>query len=275
MKTVMRKLVVYAPTLHPALLPAAMPDEVRFLCPGLPLPAEEKAGRFFQPENLPFAPTEASKVLEELLELGLRLAPGRRLKDRLTPEAGAPRLPEDEALALENFTNDGKNPGKHPPPANREDLRQAQKLLLLAWDHEENILALNALEDEVRTGEARLRQTLGEGDPLPEDTRKSAEKHVPDYDWAILLEALAAFLPPESLILSAHRQLRATLLEEGLLRPLSEDLRQDLAAWPENFTERLTWARVPLSSLAPGNDTGRGKKEGRPILVYGFTGQDA
>ncbi|MCL1889939.1 MAG: hypothetical protein FWF99_05490 [Desulfovibrionaceae bacterium] len=275
MKTIMRKLVVYAPTLHPALLPVAMPDEVRFLCPGLPLPAEEKTGRFFQPENLPFSPTEATKVLEELLELGLRLAPERRLKDRSAGGTAPSRLPEDEILALEDFTADGKNPGKRPPPANPEDLRQAQKLLLLAWDHEENILALNALEGEVRAGEARLRQTLGEGEPPPEDTRKDAGEHAPDYNWAILLEALAAFLPPEALILSAHRQLGEALFEEGLLRPLPEDLRQDLAAWPENFMERLAWAHAPLRRLPPGSGTGRGKKEGRPILVYGFTGQGA
>ncbi|MDR2503667.1 MAG: hypothetical protein LBD82_04695 [Deltaproteobacteria bacterium] len=259
----MHKPIVYIPTLHAELAPAGLPCETLFLRPGLPLPSGGEERGVFLPDNLPWGPDQADSVLRELLALGSVLnrdAPQEPVRTHfLKPlRQGVETLPAEERAYLENFAHSGqvgtdKNILTRQGTARgRMGLQEAQKTLLLAWEHEENILALNALERVLEEKQARLHGYLGEGER--EESVSAPEHHAPAYSWRAVLGAMGAFLPTGALLLSAHTDLCAELREQGSLRPLPEELRASLNAWPDYFTAGLGLAVTPLRTLAHMRD---------------------
>ncbi len=206
-------LVFYFPWQKRALASLPLPEELYFLNPGLPLPAEEPgAERIFTPKDFPYDPPSAARCLQDLL------AEGELLGENLLSGASAgASLPSSPLSASENSAlNAFARTGAYAPEAKiaREDTRlppefareQAQKLLLLSAYLEDSILAAGALALKINENEARLRDLLV--NPDEDDTLDSARDPVFDSTgmannlsekalsrWPEMLRAWLVFLP--------------------------------------------------------------------------------
>jgi hypothetical protein len=246
-----------------------MPESVLFLDPGLPQTAARPG--FFCAPSYPFSREEAASVLAELLHIGesLDLAEhtGRQAARVTDAAAFSGALSAGEEAALRRFAAESaaEAPGKGAGAQN--PLIAVQKALLLAWDLEERLLSIEALRREVAGAAIPLAEALADPSAalgadkgvngtagadqsfaLPgilKDTLQGLpENALPD--WRLNLAAIAAFLPETVLLVTGNREMRAALLEAGMLLPLPEDAAQALAGWPEERKAACLWTKTPL-----------------------------
>ncbi len=232
-------LFVYVPTLHRSLAPAGLPESVAFLHPGLP--GLDFWPRDFHPANYPLSPQAARACLDDLLTLGENMAQAGH--EGLTPESGPRRADAMSPLereALARFAGpDAPTEGSGERDA---ALRAAQATLLLAWDLEEKLLEIRGLEEKVAQSWAELNTQL-HGEEAAAIQTLGATQAPP---WQAVLAAMAAFLPEGSVLVSAHEDLRRQLQEDGLLRPLPQELAASLSDWDKELIAAVLWAREPL-----------------------------
>ena len=218
-------LIFYLPCLSRELVSAALPQEVLFLNPGLPLSAEmAESGRIWTPDGMPYNPAVAAACLRDLLAEGERLghdllfSAGTGERANALPVPGAVFADASERTALRDFARTG-----HYEPEARSDApaapsqeaarEQAQKLLLLYAHLEDSILASRKLAREISAGEEVLFDLL-----RAEDQEETAQVMPPFADiskagealleqslarWQEVLRAWLALLPPESVFYTA------------------------------------------------------------------------
>lgn len=238
-------LLVYVPTLHKALAPARLPETVAFLHPGLP-------GLNFRahdlcPGSYPFPPEAARVQLADLLAFGESMArtkDGIRIQEENT-RLQAAILPVTEKEALAHFSATGKASEASDKGAGTADapLQSAHKALLLTWDLEERLLEIKTLEEKVAMAWAELQSQLHDTEATSPPPATEAPEEAP---WRATLGAMAAFLPPESILVSGHAELRLHLLEGGMLHPLPEDMAESLPDWDTGLLSATLWAHLPL-----------------------------
>ncbi len=237
-----KTFLLYTPTLHRELAPAHVPSGVLFMHPGLP--GSMRADQW-RPASYPMSASEAKSVLAELLALGQSVA----LADNPGLWAAAPQpsgraLPPEEEAALLRFTvaRDAREQGL--PLA-------AQQTLLLTWDLEERLLELEALRRQVTEAGKALAASLGDDDEPENDFFLPLDTGVDEPAWQTTLAAMAAFLPPEAILVTAHARMRQDLTEAGLLSPLPplplEGISLD--SWPPELRAASLWAKAPLWRL--------------------------
>lgn len=256
------KQIIYAPIMHSSLAPQGLPDDVLFICPGLGVGVPPRA---FTPEGLPFTGREAQAVLAELLTLGAEFSAGGDLK----LAAGQGWLEREEArkedlraekAALENFVQSGGNDhkgnewtraasaGALSPASQADQFKNSQKALLLAWEHEDNIIAMRELEIKIAEGEERLASVLSEGNV---DTAKTdfLPPARPEYSWRLVLDAMSAFLPEEAAIFTAYGPMIEDLRAQGVLEPIPGNIVNALSHWPDELVSSLLAAELPTWRL--------------------------
>ncbi|MDL2313926.1 hypothetical protein LJC36_02975 [Desulfovibrio sp. OttesenSCG-928-C14] len=298
------KKIIYIPTLHQELIPADLPGCLTFLRPGLP--EKEQGASGYCPPDLPFAPGEAAGVLREMLELGyafgksgdLRLlagqgqlgGPGCGALGWLERENAYKEKLRQEKRSLDEFARSGQTESGPTRGGNAwsranalgdpgattmaEQFKNAQKILLLAWELEKNLLEIRAAELAVQEKTHLLKQSLADPsllDPCPMDL-SPMELRLDDLEdepspagpqnfslespggmatpsWRIILDAAGAFLPEGSVLFSCHQGMLEDLREAGMLQPLPGDLLELCADFPPEVTAGLLLAHGPLWRL--------------------------
>lgn len=231
-------MTLYFPHLHPDLLPAlerqALPKGVRFLDPGL---ARPDSPDHVLPEGAPFDRRLAKAILADTMRFGESVSNPRDIAvhgllqqaQTLAPESG--RLVQ--ADVERSMAMAGGQPSAGADPL-LEARRQAQTLLLLAWNLEERMLDLRAIDAGLRESWARLGESVHSGeegqsgaeDEPEADTEAMAVGTMlsgltlPDaygeaLPWRRLLEAFAVLAPGQDLV-TADAFIVATLREAGL-----------------------------------------------------------
>lgn len=241
---------IYIPALRKEFAGLPLPDGVLLLDPGLPHTGG--ADLFFTPAAYPLSPDAAARALAELLSLGetLDLANPKNagLARAALPEYGL--SPEESGDLAAFAAKTGPLPSPDAPPS----LLAAQKILLLAHDLETRLVEIRTLAREV--AETALPLALALGDPAAEDAASgplaTLLPDIPDTagpDWRVIVTAMAAFLPEEALLVTAHEGMRDALRESGMLLPLPEESARQLGNWPDSLKESMLWARAPLWRL--------------------------
>lgn len=270
----MNKKIIYTPTMHESLAPKELPKDVLFMRPGLP--SSEPSDSIYVPENLPYPPAQAETVLRELVSMGSTLAREGSLKfmagqSWLQTENSAQRKSElEEKRLLEKVARTGSVDDTQPAetitiaPNNTEYLHNAQKTLLLAWEHENYCIEIAALKEKITAGDRLLQNSLGAlginehelheiaGANIFEDEAaagtifENEPESSPGYDWRIIVDAMGALLPQSAILLTADEEIFDALNASALLNPLPESLLKEFAHWPEDFTAFLLYAQAPL-----------------------------
>jgi hypothetical protein len=157
-------MTLYFPHMHPDLLPGAdrqaLPEGVRFLDPGLARPDSPDHAL---PQDAPFDRRLAKAILADTLRFGESVANPRDIAvhgllqqaQALAPESGRLVLAEVER----SMAGAGGQPGAPAEPL-LEARRQAQTLLLLAWNLEERMLDLRRIGLDLRDSWARLGESV-------------------------------------------------------------------------------------------------------------------
>ncbi len=238
----------YLPFMHPGLAGAGLPDEVRFLNPGLT--RDSATARVHAPAALPLFGRSAERFLADLLAEGeslgadaLSLAwPGR---DALTaPLRGGMSAAERRALAA--FTASAQyipqyipqyTPDKGEINAGQADgLLQAQKLLLLAYELEEAVLSTRALGEVVSGHERALQDLLHSDNDAEAEIALSATNATGFGDdilerclsrWLEILRCWQHFLPGETVFYTADLAVLPGL-DAGSAVPLAADKSVEL-----------------------------------------------
>ncbi len=281
-----KPIFICFPAMHKELAPQNMPEELRFMEPGLAMDASAAKNSFTLP-GLPFSPKEAGRVMSELLEMGLNIGRGGDLKlfaAASSMENNGREAEEKRALLRFASGEEPEEPAETGGFTPDEALKNAQKTLLLAWDLEEKILEISRLEKRFADVSISLHEALGEmpdeNSILENDEAQEAAANLlaalfetdtgqlrvkndelpPGYgvsspDWRTVLNAAAPFLPMESVLVSADTELAACLKDLAALREPEGELAGICGNWqaPETLDEGRTarplYASLPLWKL--------------------------
>lgn len=260
-------MTFYFPHLHPALLAdserEALPDGVRFLDPGLG-PSDSPVHQL--PENAPFDRRTAKAVLADTMRFGEDVANPREIAvhgllqqaQALAPESG--RLVQAEVER--SLAGVGTTTDVQADPL-LEARRQAQTLLLLAWNLEERMLDLRQIDAGLRDSWSRLGESVSpaeeaehvaapaegedsvetDGDAMAVGTMLSGlglpEPDEESLPWRRMLEAFAVLAPGQDLV-TAETEIALTLREAGV--PESNGVFQ-APAWRLSGLDRCPSAR--------------------------------
>lgn len=243
---------IYAPTLHRELLQRHMPEGVLFLDPGLPQTAERSG--LFHPKTYPLTSSQAASVLAELLTIGEALD----VATRTGSQTARALFADADDTTYKKKVDIARSATQSSSSANiHAGIVAAQKVLLLAWDLEERLAEINRLRREI----AEMARPLAENlhGPAQKDVGEFSDLGFPDIfvgehsfsnfneaDWRLTLTAMAAFLPEGATLVTAHPDMRAAMLEAGMLLPLPEDVALRLTGWPEQGISTLLWTKAPL-----------------------------
>lgn len=227
-------MLLYFPNLLPQSLSdearAALPEGTRFLDPGLAKPGSPE---HHLPEGTPYDRRHARALLSDTLNFGLAMANPRDI-------AVQGLLTEDEALSREGsmavlseveraISGGPAEPGGEPD-ALELARRQAQMLLLLAWNLEERTVELRGIGQGLSASWERLGRSVALGEADVDDEadadamavgRMLSGLGVPDAapepaPWRRVLEAMAV-LAPGAVFLTADAAVAADLAEGGAL----------------------------------------------------------
>jgi hypothetical protein len=237
-------MTLYFPHLHPALLTGperqALPEGVRFLDPGL---APADSPDHVLPDSAPFDRRLAKAILADTMRFGESVSNPRDIAvhgllqqvQALAPESG--RLVQAE---VERSMAGADGLKDAAPDPQLEARRQAQTLLLLAWNLEERILDLRQIDAGLRDSWARLGQSVtpveeAEQEPVGAGADGEADGEtdgeamalgrmlsglgLPEPDgealpWRRILEAFAVLAPGVALV-TADADIVSTLREAG------------------------------------------------------------
>lgn len=231
-------MLLYFPNLLPQSLSdetrAALPEGVRFLDPGLARPGSPE---HLMPEEAPYDRRNARALLSDTLNFGLSVANPRDISAQgLIREEEA--LSKEGSLAVlgevERALSGADSGANAAPDAWEQARRQAQMLLLLAWNLEERAIELRGIGQGLSDSWERLGRSvaLGEADVDDEADEEALEVGrmlsglgVPDAapapaPWRRVLEAMSV-LAPGAVFLTADPAVAADLTEGGALAAAS------------------------------------------------------
>jgi hypothetical protein len=223
-------MTLYFPQMHPDLLTdserQALPEGVRFLDPGLARPDSPDHAL---PEHAPFDRRLAKAILADTLRFGESVSDPRDIAvhgllqqaQALSPESG--RLVQAEVER--SLAKAEGQPGVPADPL-LEARRQAQTLLLLAWNLEERMLDLREIDAGLRESWARLGESVSSAEKAEQAAAPGHFDPDPDVDLEVDTEALAVGQMLSGLTL------------------------------PDAYGEALPWRRLleAFAVLAPGQD---------------------
>ena len=276
-------MLLYFPKMHPDLLPErvreALPEAVRFLDPGL---ADAHSAVHAAPEAAPFDRRTAKALLTDTLRFGESVASPRDiLAQGLAQQYGQAGLlsPESSGAvlgAVERSLSDAAGAAAPVADASLDARKQAQMLLLLAWNLEERLLDLRGIEAGLKSSWERLGESVAQGDAVVDDETdhealalgrelsgmNPLEASAEALPWRKLLESFAV-LTTGTLLCTAEAEIAAALAEAGVpeaaLTLLPGAVRVFAApAWRFLGLDRLPEARpwlaetLTLAVLAPG-----------------------
>ncbi|MBA4356269.1 MAG: hypothetical protein C0405_00930 [Desulfovibrio sp.] len=204
-------MMLYFPHLHPALLAdaqrQALPQGVRFLDPGL---AEPGSQDHVPPACAPFDRRLARAILADTLRFGESVAAPRDIAVQGLLQQAEALSPESARLVLatveSSIAGTQAKPGALPEPL-LEARRQAQTLLLLAWNLEERILDLRGIDAGLRASWKRLGESVAQAEATDEaalaaqsglEDDESAGQA--DGDALALGKVLAGLTPPDAYV---------------------------------------------------------------------------
>ncbi len=237
-------MILVFPQMHPTLLSpaarAALPKDARHLDPGL---APRGDSAFLRPPAAPFDERAARGILADTLRFGQSVANPRDILARsLVEQAGALNTEGSGAVQAEverrllgetEAAVTDASAGSDPLDVAR---RQAQTVLLLAWNLEELLLELSAARKSMDSAWSRLGESvaLGEGE-FDEDTDHAALELSTEMSGIALPLAGAATPPwhrllacfgvlaPEAVLATTDAEIGAALAEAGVPEaPLDE-----------------------------------------------------
>lgn len=270
-------IVVYAPRMHAALIPEAVPAAVFCFNPGLGagLGAGQASERgLFTPAALPLDAAKAKAWLRSMLEWGLQFdSPGQltamAVAEALQKQRNVSGMDPGELADLQRFAAGSEA----QVPQSRESARaaeeqaaklQAQLRLLLAWNLEERAKELADLGQGLASQYQRFGQALGLGEGDDEDESRDAGLSAPllsqdaedSLPHAEILASMLAFVPPGSCVYSDNPALTAVWREQGLEFKPFEDDEDSLA---KTLGSKTSCCRAPGWRLAglPGPDVAR------------------
>ncbi len=225
-------MFLHFPLMHPELLSegrrAALPEETRFLDPGLGAAA---SAQHVRSECAPFDGRTARALLADTLRFGeSQASPRDLLAQSLVEQAGA--LSAESSRAVQDEVEKSLLGGASSQPgADAQELarRQAQMLLLLAWNLEERLLDLRGVEDKLKSAWDRLDQSVAAGAEVVDDEadqealalgRELSGLTPPDASdmgmpWRKLLESFAVLMPGQTLC-TMEAEIGAALAEAGV-----------------------------------------------------------
>jgi hypothetical protein len=279
-------MILNFPLMHPELLAAAaraaLPQDVRFLDPGLAAPGSAAHTR---PERAPFDTRTAKALLADTLRYGEAVASPRDiLAQGLVEQAGALNPESSRAVMaeVEQSVLGAVSPERVTADPLDEARKQAQLVLLLAWSLEERLIELRAAEEKIQTAFARLDKSVaaGEGEADDESDQEAlslgrelsglelpvgADHALP---WRKLLECCAA-LAPEARFATTEAEIGAILAEEGVTEGALDSMPGaqrvfSAPAWRflgvDRLPEAKPWLAAPLTLgiFAPQGASGRG-----------------
>jgi hypothetical protein len=223
-------MFLHFPLMHPDLVPAdrlsALPDGTRFLDPGL---AQAGSARHHRPEDAPFDPRTARALLADTLRYGESQAdPRDLLAQSLVEQAGALSPESSRAVQAEVERSVLGAAPAASDDAQAAARRQAQMLLLLAWNLEERLLDLRGVEEKLKGAWERLDQSVAAGAEVVDDEadqdalalgRELSGLRLPDASdmalpWRKLVEAFA-LLAPGAALCATDAGIGAALAEAG------------------------------------------------------------
>jgi len=226
-------MIFHFPQMHPELLPAAeravLPSEARFLDPGLGKPGSPDHER---PASAPFDARTAKALLTDTLRFGESVSSPRDIlaqglveqANALNPESSRAVQAEVERSILGVVT-----PEKAGPDAQENARRQAQMVLLLAWNLEERLLDLRGAEAKIQTAWERLDKSVSAGEGEADDGSDHEAMHLGRelsgltlpmgadlaMPWRKLLESFAV-LVPEAALITTDVEIGAALTDSGI-----------------------------------------------------------
>ncbi len=229
-------MLLYFPSLLPQSLSdearQALPEAVRFLDPGLARPGSPE---HLMPEAAPFDRRHAKALLNDTLSFGMSMASPRDVAvqgllkedEAMSREGSLAVLGEVERAIAGNAAGDSTAQAADPLDQAR---RQAQMLLLLAWNLEERAQELKGIGQGISDSWERLGRSvsLGEADVDDESDQDAltvgrllSGLGVPDAapepaPWRRVLEAMAV-LAPGAVFCTADPNVAAELAEAGVL----------------------------------------------------------
>lgn len=269
-------MLLHFPQMHPDLLPPALreglPESVRFLDPGL---GKADSPLHLRPEAAPFDPRTARALLADTLRYGESVAnPRDILAQGLVQqlEQAESHLAEGSRSVLaevEQCVSTPTAPGQQPAGAQDNARRQAQMVLLLAWNLEERLLELRGIEAGLRTAWDRLGQSVtANGELADEETdyealalgRELSGQSLPDSSsmampWRRLLESFAV-LATDCDLCTSDAEIGAALAEAGIPEAPLDDIPGAVRvfraqAWRFVGLDRLPgdrpWLEAPLT----------------------------
>lgn len=240
-------MLLYFPFLHAELVGGPLPERVLLLNPGL-ASSQEKA---FTPADLPLAPKSAARYVAESLAFGENFSRPGDMAAAMRADAG--RDDESGTAIRSALSRIGKDSPKDTSEAARAN---AQATLLFAYVHEERLIELDALSEDIEAGMGRLRTSLGLDADEMDDEERTATTTLADESerdetrrevvssWRIVLRAMRTLVPEAEGFVSLEQSVREDLEEEGVTF---------VALPPETSGVRLAAADVPLSLLAKGS----------------------
>lgn len=264
---------LYFPQMHPDLLPeswrARLPEAVRFLDPGLGKPGSPN---HLRPADAPFDQRTAKALLADTLRFGENMPNPRDIAAQALLEQSGALSPESSRAVLSEVEQSlGLSLPSQPQaqePA-EEARKQAQMLLLLAWNLEERLLELHGIESGLKTAWARLDQSVSAGAEVVDDEsdqealalgRELSGLTLPDASamnlpWRKLVESFAVLVPDQPLA-TLDAEIGAALAEAEIQEAPLDDMPGALRVFRaplfrfmglERLPEAKPWLDAPLT----------------------------
>lgn len=228
------------PQMHPDLLPLswrdALPESVRFLDPGL---GKAESLAHVRPEGAPFDARMAKALLADTLRFGENMGNSRDILAQSLVQQVSALAPESSRSVLRDVEQSilGAAPGGlENLDALGNARRQAQMLLLLAWNLEDRLLELRGIEAGLKTSWERLGLSVtagadAEGDELDHEAqalgRELSGQAMPESSsiplpWRKLVECFAVLTNGVPLV-TADAEIGSAFAEDGIPEaPLTE-----------------------------------------------------